>query len=149
MNRRLASAMEAGAATRRALLRATARPDGPQFSAAAAAWVDTAQSVSSTLQSVFRTGIDTAADRSAAADQLRPALQRARDLRTDLGTVARGMRADASPPTARTWPRPKLPAPKDPKAAELLSKTLDRMRGRVGQGACSGSMPGPAISTQS
>ena len=137
VNRRLASAIEAGAASRRALLRATARADGPQFSAATRGGWTRPSRFPRRCSPIFRAGIDTRPPIArAAADHLRHDPAAGTRLRADLGHRRPWPARGACRATARTCRRGReTPAPKDPKAAELLSKTLDRMRGGVAAGA--------------
>ncbi|MDB5355291.1 MAG: hypothetical protein JWN24_1744 [Phycisphaerales bacterium] len=135
-NRHLTSASEAATLLRQSLLRTLAHSGSPEMSVALADWADAAQSQAQLADDLFRQGGSSTGMGQAPREKLGHAVEQARELFTQLRTVAQGERAAAVLADRENLEASKGKAPPaDPRAADRLSKTLQRARDDINAGA--------------
>ncbi|MDB5171267.1 MAG: putative rane protein, partial [Phycisphaerales bacterium] len=135
-NRHLTSASEAATLLRQSLLRTLAHSGSPEMSVALAGWADAAQSHAQLADDLFRQGGSATGMGPAPREKLRHSVEQARELFTQLRTVAQGERAAAVLADRENLEASKgKPPPADPRAADRLTKTLQRARDDINAGA--------------
>jgi hypothetical protein len=135
-NRHLTSASEAATLLRQSLLRTLAHGGSTELSVAITGWADAAQGQAQLADDLFRQGGSSTGMAGAPRDKLRRGAEQARELYSQLRTLAQGERAAAVLADRDNLQASQtMPPPADPKAADRFAKTLQRARDDVAAGA--------------